>query len=71
MSVQDATSASDEAIQIRTRELLKAAESISLELIQQTEKLAAAIELFNREIVEPLRRELTSGDGDRRDWPRG
>ena len=39
----------------RTANLLKAAEQISLQLQLQTERLSAAIELFDREIIIPLR----------------
>lgn len=35
--------------------LLEAAENISLELSKQTERLASTIDIFNREIVTPLR----------------
>ncbi len=53
----------DEQLRQRTRELLRAAESISVELIVQTERLAAAIAIFRAEFVEPLRRELNNDDG--------
>ncbi len=46
---------SDEQLQRRTMELLKEAERISLDLNLQTERLAAAIEAFGREVVHPLR----------------
>ncbi len=46
---------SDDELRQRTEALLKAAEGISLQLQLQTERLSAAIELFDREIIIPLR----------------
>ncbi len=54
---------SDEDLKLRTRQLLKAAEETSVQLIIQTERLAAAIEIFQQEFIEPLRRELDKSDG--------
>ncbi len=45
----------DTQLRDRTDDLLKAAERISLQLQLQTERLSAAIELFDREIIIPLR----------------
>jgi hypothetical protein len=51
----------DAELQSRTRDLLAAAASISMELVLQTERLAATIDSFNRQIVTPLR-ELNQTD---------
>jgi hypothetical protein len=45
----------DEQLRKRTDSLLAAAEDISLQLRLQTERLAAAIEVFDKEILLPLR----------------
>lgn len=47
---------SDAELRSRTTDLIRAAENISLELVLQTERLAATIDTYNREVVEPLRR---------------
>lgn len=49
---------SDAALHQRTQDLLRTAEKISLQLQLQTERLAAAIEVFDREIIAPLREGL-------------
>lgn len=49
----------DDQLKRRTQDLLIAAEKVSLQLQLQTEKLAAAIALFDREIIVPLREGLT------------
>jgi hypothetical protein len=49
---------SDEQLRTRTEALLKAAESVSHQLQLQTERLAAAIALFDRDIIVPLREGL-------------
>lgn len=49
---------SDAEMQKRTRDLLEAAERISLQLAVQTERLAAAIDMFDRDIIRPLREGL-------------
>jgi hypothetical protein len=49
---------SDIKLRDRTEALLKAAMDISLQLQLQTERLSAAIDSFDREIITPLRREL-------------
>lgn len=49
---------SDVNLRNRTEALLKAAMDISLQLQLQTERLAAAIDLFDRDIIMPLRKEL-------------
>lgn len=46
----------DQEVASRTQYLLQAAEQISAELTLQTEKLAGTVSLFNREVVEPLRK---------------
>lgn len=46
----------DLALRVRTERLLRAAEAVSLELQQQTERLAMAIDLFDAEVIAPLRR---------------
>lgn len=48
----------------RTRELLLAAEAVSLELAVQTAQLNSAIDQFNREILHPLREALHVGETD-------
>lgn len=49
---------SDSQLRDRTEALLKAAMEISLQLQHQTERLTAAIDTFDREIITPLREEL-------------
>lgn len=46
---------SDADLERRTNDLLHKAESISMELRLQTERLAATIDLFSRDVVDPLR----------------
>lgn len=53
---------SDVNLRNRTEALLKAAMDISLQLQLQTERLAAAIDLFDRDIITPLRKELRSDE---------
>jgi hypothetical protein len=53
---------SDEALRLRTKELVFAAQKLSSELLVQTEKLNAAIDVFNKEYIDPLREGLESGD---------
>lgn len=45
----------DEQLRIRTQMLLHAAEQVSVQLQLQTEQLAAAIQMFDRDIIRPLR----------------
>jgi hypothetical protein len=59
LSGHHGASLSDEQLKRRTIDLLVAAEKVSLQLQLQTEKLAAAIALFDREIIVPLREGLT------------
>ncbi len=54
----------DEELAARTRQLLFAAQNISRELALQTERLATTIEVFHREVVDPMR-DLHGGDDDR------
>jgi hypothetical protein len=49
---------SDSKLRDRTEALLKAAMDISLQLQLQTERLSAAIDSFDKDIIAPLRREL-------------
>lgn len=49
---------SDDQLKIRTEELLRSAERISKELVMQSERLADAIDSFEREIITPLRERL-------------
>lgn len=49
---------SDSKLRDRTEALLRAAMEISLQLQLQTERLSAAIDSFDRDIITPLRREL-------------
>jgi hypothetical protein len=46
---------SDSQLRDRTESLLSAAMQISLQLQLQTERLSAAIDTFDREIITPLR----------------
>lgn len=55
---------SDDDLARRTQMLLAAAENISHELSIQTERLASTIDIFNREVVNPLRR-LTKEEHDK------
>ncbi len=47
---------SDKQLRSRTEALLKAAIDISLQLQVQTERLAVAIDAFDRDIITPLRK---------------
>jgi hypothetical protein len=55
---EEATPLSDSKLRDRTEALLKAAMDISLQLQLQTERLSAAIDSFDRDIITPLRKEL-------------
>jgi uncharacterized protein YqfA (UPF0365 family) len=44
-----------DALNTRTQELLAAAERVSQELEAQNQRLAAAIDLFHRDVLVPLR----------------
>jgi hypothetical protein len=55
----------DGQLRMRTEELLKAAENLSLQLQLQTERLAAAIDQFDKDIITPLRDEVVGGERDR------
>lgn len=48
----------DEQLRVRTDLLLKAAEQVSMQLRVQTEQLAAAITMFDHDIIRPLREGL-------------
>lgn len=43
----------------RTEALLASAERVSMQLVLQTERLAEAIELFDRDVISPLRKGLS------------
>lgn len=49
---------SDDDLRRRTEALLLAAERVSMQLVLQTERLADAIEQFDKEIIKPLRKGL-------------
>jgi hypothetical protein len=55
----------DGQLRMRTEELLRAAENLSMQLQLQTERLAAAIDQFDKEIVSPLRDEVVGGKRER------
>jgi hypothetical protein len=55
---QETEPLSDQQLRDRTSALLRSAERVSLQLSMQTEKLAAAIDMFDREIITPLRKGL-------------
>jgi dihydroorotase len=53
---------SDKQLRQRTTELLAKAEQVSMTLALQTERLSAAIDMFDREIIVPLRKGLRDDD---------
>lgn len=55
----------DGQLRMRTEELLKAAENLSMQLQLQTERLAAAIDQFDKEIISPLRDEVVGAEEER------
>lgn len=58
MTEEDEGPLSDIQLSDRTERLLKAALEISMQLQLQTERLTAAIDAFDRDIIFPLREEL-------------
>mgnify|MGYP001581956762 CR=1 FL=1 len=53
----------DAQLKRRTEALLQSAERVSQQLTLQTERLALAIEVFDREIITPLREGLSEYGG--------
>lgn len=49
---------SDEDLRRRTETLIRAAEAVSVQLQQQTARLAVAIDMLDRDIIAPLRKGL-------------
>lgn len=57
-TVLDDETLTEQDLRSRTEHLLLAAEKVSIQLVLQTERLAEAIDLFDREIIAPLREGL-------------